>query len=319
LENKQMMNGQMWKDEVATDYRSGFVVVVGRPNVGKSTLVNACLGQKIAIVSEKPQTTRNRLLGIYTTDEAQIVFIDTPGIHEPLHQLGKVMVKTAVSAIADADVVLFVVDATQAPTVEDRLVAQGIRQCGQSLPVVMAFNKIDCLPSADSPYAQAYLGLVPVADWLPISATRGDNREQLLRLIIGHLPPGPRYYPSDQVTDQQMRFIAGELIREAAIVCLRQEVPYALAVVVDEFKERDAGMTYIGATLFVERDTQKGIVIGQGGKMLKQIGREARMEIQKMVGTRVFLELWVKVRPKWRRDEEELRQLGYGPSGSQGS
>jgi GTP-binding protein Era len=322
IENRwvgELMNEQTREDEISPDYRSGFVAVVGRPNVGKSTLMNACLGQKIAIVSEKPQTTRNRLLGIYTTGQAQIIFVDTPGIHEPLHQLGKVMVETAVHAITDADMMLFVVDASQAPTAEDRLVAQAIRQSGQSLPVVMALNKIDRLPSADSPHTQAYLSLVSVAAWLPISATRGDNREELLRLIIGQLPPGPRYYPSDQVTDQQTRFIAAELIREAAMTCLHQEVPHALAVVVDEFKERDAGVTYISAMLFVERDTQKGIVIGQGGKMLKEIGRTARMEIQKLVGTRVFLELWVKVRPKWRQREEELRRLGYSPPTSQES
>ncbi len=297
--------------ELPPNHRSGFVAVVGKPNVGKSTLMNAYLGQKIAIVSEKPQTTRNRLLGILTRDDAQIVFVDTPGIHAPLHKLGEVMVETAVRAIPDADVVLFMVDASVPPTGEDALVADAIREGGQELPVVMALNKADLLPSPESPYADDYLALLQPAAWLLVSATRGDNRDELLDLVVAHLPLGPRYYPEDQITDQQTRFIAAELIREAALRRLRQEVPHALAVVVDEFKRRDEGMTYIGATIFVERDSQKGIVIGQGGRTLKDIGRTARTEIEKLLDTRVFLELWVKVRPKWRKKEEELRRMGY--------
>ncbi len=297
--------------ELPPNHRSGFVAVVGRPNVGKSTLMNAYLGQKIAIVSEKPQTTRNRLLGILTGDDAQIVFVDTPGIHAPLHKLGEVMVETAVRAIPDADVVLFMVDASVPPKGEDALVADAIRAEGEELPVVMALNKADLLSSPESPYADDYLALLQPAAWLLVSATRGDNRDELLDLIVAHLPLGPRYYPEDQITDQQTRFIAAELIREAALRRLRQEVPYALAVVVDEFKRRDEDMTYIGATIFVERDSQKGIVIGQGGRTLKDIGRTARTEIEKLLDTRVFLELWVKVRPKWRKKEEELRRMGY--------
>jgi GTP-binding protein Era len=297
--------------EFPLDHRSGFVAVVGRPNVGKSTLMNAYLGQKIAIVSEKPQTTRNRLLGILTRHDAQIIFVDTPGIHAPLHKLGEIMVQTAVRAIPDADIVLFMVDASVSPLGEDVLVADAIRELGEELPVVMALNKIDLLPPSESPYAEAYLALLQPAAWLPVSAIRGDNRDELLALIIAHLPPGPRYYPEDQITDQQTRFIAAELIREAALRRLHQEVPYALAVVVDEFKQRSENMTYIGATIFVERDSQKGIVIGQGGRTLKDIGKAARTEIEKLVDTRVFLELWVKVRPKWRKNEDELRRLGY--------
>ena len=293
------------------DHRSGFVAVVGRPNVGKSTLMNAYLGQKIAIVSEKPQTTRNRLLGILTRDEAQIIFVDTPGIHDPIHKLGEVMVETAIRAIPDADVILFMVDASVSPTEEDALVADAIRQRAATSPVVLALNKIDLLPSPDSPFTEAYLALIQPTAWMPLSATRGDNRDELLELIISYLPPGPRYYPEEQITDQQTRFIAAELIREAALHRLHQEVPHALAVVVEEFKRRSENMTYISATLFVERDSHKGIVIGQGGRMLKDIGRAARAEIEKLVGTRVFLELWVKVRPKWRKKEEELRRLGY--------
>jgi GTP-binding protein Era len=297
--------------EVGPDHRSGFVAVVGRPNVGKSTLINACLGQKIAIVSEKPQTTRNRLLGIFTRPDAQVVFIDTPGIHVPLHKLGQVMVETAVRAIPDADAVLCVADASQPPDGEDALVADAIRRAPAGLPVVLALNKIDLLPSPDSPHAAAYLALFQPAAWLPVSATRGDNRDRLLDLVIAHLPRGPRYFPEDEVTDQQTRFIVAELVREAALRRLRQEVPYALAVVVEEFKERSRDMTYISATIFVERTSQKGIVIGQGGQTLKEIGQMARAEIESLIGSRVFLELWVKVRPKWRKKEEDLRQFGY--------
>jgi GTP-binding protein Era len=297
--------------ELPPDFRSGFVAVLGRPNVGKSTLMNAYLGQKIAIVSEKPQTTRNRLLGILTRDDAQVIFVDTPGIHTPLHRLGEIMVETAVQAIPDADEILFIVDASTAPGKEDLYAAETIRERGGNVPVVMALNKIDLLPSSESPHTDAYLEVLKADAWLPVSATRGDNREELLESIIAHLPPGPLYYPEEQITDQQTRFIAAELIRESALKRLRQEVPYSLAVVVDEFKERSESMTYIGATIYVERETQKGIVIGQGGKTLKDIGKAARAEIEKLVDTRVYLELWVKVWPKWRKKEEDLRRLGY--------
>jgi GTP-binding protein Era len=297
--------------ELPPDHRSGFVAVVGRPNVGKSTLMNAYLGQKIAIVSEKPQTTRSRLLGILTRDDAQVIFVDTPGIHMPFHKLGEVMVETAVRAIPAADVVLFMVDASVRPTREDALVADAIRERASDLPAVMALNKVDLLSPSRGPYTDDYLALLQPATWLPVSAVRGDNRDELLDLVIAYLPPGPRYYPEDQITDQQTRFIAAELIREAALHRLRQEVPHALAVLVEEFKQRSENMTYIGAILFVERDSHKGIVIGKGGRMLRDIGRTARAEIEELVGTRVFLELRVKVRPKWRKKEDELRRLGY--------
>jgi GTP-binding protein Era len=299
------------KADLPPDHRSGFVAVVGRPNVGKSTLMNAYLGQKIAIVSEKPQTTRNRLLGILTREDAQIIFVDTPGIHAPLHKLGEYMVETAVRSIPDADVVLFIVDASVPPRGEDALVADAIREQVAELPVVTALNKVDLLSSPESLNADAYLDMLQPTAWLPTSAVRGDNRDELLELIIAHLPLGPRYYPEDQITDQQTRFIAAELIREAALRRLRHEVPYALAVVVDEFKPRNEEMTYVGATIYVERDSQKGIVIGQGGKTLKDIGKGARTEIENLVDTRVFLELWVKVRPKWRKKEGDLQRLGY--------
>ena len=302
-------------DDLPADHRSGFVAVVGRPNVGKSSMLNAYLGQKIAIVSSKPQTTRNRLLGVLTLDGAQVIFFDTPGIHKPLHKLGETMVEAASQTIPDADVVLFVVDASVSPRPDDLLVADAIRQRAAGLPVILVLNKIDLLSPADTLDAEPFLQLVSPTAWLPISATRGDNRVQLLDLIIQQLPMGPRYYPEDVVTDQQTRFIVAELIREAALNKLREEVPHSLAVVTNEFKERREDMVYVSATLFVERDTQKGIVIGQGGKMLKAIGQAARKEIELLLETRVYLELHVKVRTNWRKREDDIRRLGYGASG----
>jgi GTP-binding protein Era len=304
--------------EFPSDHRSGFVAVVGKPNVGKSTLMNAYLGQKIAIISEKPQTTRNRLLGILTLRrirgdpaDAQVIFVDTPGIHSPRHKLGEFMVETAVRAIPDADVVVFLVDVSILPGGEDVQIAELIREKCQ-VPVLLALNKVDLLTPKDvQPHTEAYQALGDFADWMLISATRGDNRDELLDLIVSYLPEGPCYYPEDQVTDQQERFIAAELVREAVLRYTHQEIPHAVAVMVEEFKERGPDMTYIAANIFVEKDSQKGIVIGQGGRMLKRIGREAREQIEEMVGTRVYLDLRVKVKKKWRRDEDELRRLGY--------
>ncbi len=305
-------------DDLPPDHRSGFVAVVGKPNVGKSTLMNAYLGQKIAIVSPKPQTTRNQLLGILTLEQkrgdladAQIVFVDTPGIHQPLHKLGEYMVETAVRAIPDADVVLFLVDVSRMPGDEDRQIADILREQGH-MPVLLVLNKVDLLPIEQvTEHVDAYQALGEFDDWLLISALHGDNRDSLLEATIERLPCGPRYYPEEQVTDQQLRFMAAELVREQVMRQLRQEIPYSVAVVVDQFKERSENMTYISANVFVERDTQKAIILGHKGSMIKRIGRDARREIEELLGTRVYLELWVKVRKKWRKDEQELRRLGY--------
>jgi GTP-binding protein Era len=290
--------------------------------VGKSTLMNAYLGQKVAIVSPKPQTTRDRLLGILTLvrergdlADAQIIFVDTPGIHKPLHKLGQYMVDTAVRAIPDADVVLFLVDVSRPPNDEDRQIAEILRQRG-SVPVLLVLNKAD-LVNAEQEAAndQAYQELLGRLDEaLAVSALHGDNLEALLQATIERLPVGPRYYPEDQVTDQQTRFIAAELVREQVLHHIRQEIPYSVAVIVDQFKRRSEEMTYISADIFVERDTQKAIILGQGGQMIKQIGRDARQQIEELVGTRVYLELWVKVRKKWRQDERELQRMGYAVS-----
>jgi len=298
-------------DELPPDHRSGFVAVIGKPNVGKSTLINAWLGQKIAIVSPKPQTTRNRLRGILTRPDTQIIFVDTPGIHQPRHKLGEFMVETAAKSIPDADVVLFMVDVSELPTAEDEQIAQLIGEQGQA-PVVLVLNKADLLPPEKvQPHSNAYFELVKHDAWMMISATRGDNRDELLSIVVACMPEGPRYYPSDQLTDQNMRFIAAELIREQVLRFLHQEVPHSVAVVVEEWKQRQDDLIYIGANIFVEKDSQKGIIIGEGGRMLKRIGRAARQEIVQLVGNRVYLDLWVKVRKKWRKDEDELRRLGY--------
>ncbi len=252
-------------EELPPDYRSGFVAVIGKPNVGKSTLVNVYVGQVIAIVSDKPQTTRRRILGIRTTDRYQIVFVDTPGIHRPLHKLGEYMVETATRAIPDADVVLFMVDVSEMPTEEDQDIAALLQAKAQAL-VMLALNKMDLLPPGKvQPHTEAYFTLVDEVAWMMISATRGDNREKLLDMVVERLPPGPQYYPPGQITDQTERAIAGELIREQALHFLHQEVPHAVEVAVEEWVERRPGLTYIGATVYVEKDSQKGIFIGGGG------------------------------------------------------
>ena len=299
-------------DNLPADHRSGFVAVVGRPNVGKSTLINRVLNQHIAIVSPKPQTTRNRLLGILTRDDAQVIFLDTPGIHKPQQRLGQVMVEVAESTVGDADVVLWLVDVSVPPTDEDRQVAGLLGSLGSDVTLVLGLNKSDLLrPEHVKDHVDAYAALAARAEWLLISAARGDNLDRLLEMIVAALPLGPRFYPADQVTDQQERFMAAELVREQVLLHLRQEVPHAVAVLVEEFKERSPEMTYVSAVVYVERDSQKVIVLGKDGQMLKQIGQDARHSIEELLGTRVYLELWVKVRPKWRSRDADLRRLGY--------
>ncbi|GAB4403521.1 MAG: GTPase Era [Anaerolineales bacterium] len=298
-------------ESLPEDHRSGFVALVGRPNVGKSTLMNAYLGQKIAIVSEKPQTTRQRILGILTEPKYQIVFVDTPGIHSPHHLLGEYMVTTAKRTLKDADVILWLVDGSVSPTPEDVDIGQTLREAAK-VPIILAVNKIDLVPEGDRDgIAAQYLALADIHAHALISATRGDNRDRLLEIIVDALPLGPRYFPEDQVTDQDERFLAAELIREQVLRECHQEVPHSVAVIVDEFKDRSDDLSYISATIAVERESQKQIVIGRGGSMLKRIGQGARLEIEKALGRRVYLELWVKVLPKWRRDPALLKRLGY--------
>ncbi len=298
----------------ASSFRAGFIAVAGRPNVGKSTLLNALVGQKIAAVSPKPQTTRKRQLGILTTERGQIVFVDTPGIHRPVHKLGQALNEEARQALADADGILFVVDASRPPTAEDEMVARHIRALEPPRPVVLALNKADLVPGDRRSAQEAlYRPLVPQAERLWISALTGENLPSLLNRLFALLPEGPPFYDPDQVTDLYERDIAADLIREAALLHLRDEVPHSIAVRIDEYKERESGAAYIAATLFVERDSQKGIVIGRRGAMLKQIGTTARKAIEAMSGRRVYLDLRVKVRKNWRNDEAFLRQFGFTP------
>ncbi len=304
----------LFPDDLPEDYRSGFVALVGRPNVGKSTLLNRVLGHKVAIVSPKPQTTRNQLLGIRTTDRSQMVFVDTPGIHSPLHRLGESLVNAAVLAIPDADLIVWVVDVSVMPHADDRRVAQLLAAKAKGIPSLLCLNKADWLRPEDvQGHVTAYESLLPGAESLLTSAVRGDNIELLLERIERDLPLGPRYYPEDQVTDQQERFMVAELIREQVLLCLRDEVPHAVAVQVDEFVQRTANLTYISANIYVERDTQKVILLGKDGQMLKRIGSGARGGIEQLLEGRVFLDLWVKTRPKWRSKDTELRRLGYEP------
>ncbi len=298
-------------EELPPDYRSGYVAVVGKPNVGKSTLINAYVGQKVSIISDKPQTTRRRILGIRTTREAQIIFVDTPGIHRPLHKLGEYMVETALRTIPDADLVLFMVDLSEPPSPEDHDIAARLREVAQ-VPVILVLNKMDLLrPDEVDARTSGYFALGDFPLWVKISATRGDNRDRLLSMIIERLSHGPQYFPADQFTDQSERAIAAELIREQALRFLQQEVPHSINVALDEWKRRRSDLTYIGATIYVEKESQKGIVIGAGGSMLKRIGQAARAELERFVGHQVFLDLWVKVQERWRRDESALRYFGY--------
>jgi len=313
-------------EQLPPDHRSGFVAVIGRPNVGKSTLLNRLLGQKIAITSPKPQTTRDQLLGILTEEAFQIMFLDTPGIHKPQHKLGEYMVDIAAETIRDVDVVLWLVDINVSPKEEDRHIADllhGLQQKQPLPPLVIGLNKIDQWPTSasEAQFAaiqkriQEYLGLVQwtstPAGTVVFSGLTGQGIDALRNTLLQRLPLGPRYYPEDQVTDLQLRFMAAELIREKALLLLQQEVPHSIAVDVDEFSERSADMTYISATIYVERASQKGIVLGEGGRTIKKIGQSARPEIEELVGTRVYLELWVKVWEKWREREGTLKRLGY--------
>ncbi len=299
-------------DDSSKNFRAGYGALVGRPNVGKSTLMNALLGQKVAAVSPRPQTTRLRQLGILTLDNAQVIFMDTPGMHLPVHKLGEYMNQVAEDSLRDADVILWLVDASAPPTEEDRRVAARLMALKHQPPILLVLNKIDVVNAGVLAEREGlFQALLPQGKSITVSAVTGQNCEVLLQQILALLPEGAPFFSEDQVTDFYERDIAAELIREAALNNLRDEIPHGMAVRIDEFTERSNGSAYIHATLLVERETHKGIVIGKNGEMLKKIGSTARGEIESMSGRKVFLELKVKVNANWRNRPDALRWLGY--------
>jgi GTP-binding protein Era len=295
---------------LAGEYRSGFAGLIGRPNAGKSTLLNRLVGRKIAIMSDKPQTTRNKILGVLTTDACQIIFLDTPGIHKPRHQLGEYMVAVARSTLAEVDVVLYVVDAAAVPgTGEEYIIAQ-LKEV--ATPVILVLNKIDLVDAATlANRVEFFRNRLQFLAVQEVSALAGTNVDTLLDVISRQLPPGPQYYPPDMVTDRPEKFIIAELIREQVLQVTREEIPHAVAVVVADITPRPNGYLYIEAVIYIERDSQKGIIIGEGGQRLKEIGSQSRREIEALLGSKTFLDLRVRVKQNWRRQEPALRQLGY--------
>ncbi|MBI4342100.1 MAG: GTPase Era [Candidatus Omnitrophica bacterium] len=290
-------------------FRSGFVGIVGRPNVGKSTMLNTFLGEKIAIVSPKPQTTRHRILGVLTREDAQVMFLDTPGWHQPEHALGRYMAEVIKAVIEEADVLVAVIDARVGLREDDERVLDRIRQAKR--PAVLALNKVDAVKKPKLlPLLEACAKTRLFSDCVPVSALTGDQMPLLLSRIIARLPEGPRWYEPDQRTDQTDRQRITELIREQILLATRQEVPHAVAVRLDELKE-EGHLVSIQATILIERPGQKAILIGRGGAMLKRIGQSARSQIEQLLGRKVYLGLWVKVVEDWRRDARILRELGY--------
>lgn len=292
-----------------TEFHSGFVAIVGRPNVGKSTFLNRVVGQKVAIMSDKAQTTRNKIQGVYTTDESQIVFIDTPGIHKPQNKLGDFMVDTALSSLGGVDAVLFMVNATQRRGAGDNFIIDRLKNVDK--PIYLVINKIDEIsPDEIMVIIEEYRQSLPFKEIFPISALQGNNVNELLTKLTEELPVGPQYYPDDQITDHPERFIISELIREKVLQLTRQEIPHSVAVYIEKISEED-GKVHVQATIIVERDGQKAIVIGKGGSVLKKIGTLARKDIENLLGSKVYLETWVKVVPKWRDKASLLQSYGY--------
>jgi len=289
---------------------SGFAAVIGRPNVGKSTLMNQLIGQKIAIMSDKPQTTRNKISGVLTLPDAQIVFIDTPGIHKPKHKLGEYMLKTTETTFKEVDVILLVMDVTAEMGQGEHYILESLKNI--KTPVILVVNKIDQTKKENIlPVIEQYRNAFDFSAVVPVSALNGLNLEQLITEVKNYLSEGPKYYPDDTITDQPERFIVAELIREKAIHLTQEEIPHSLLVDIEEITERNDENMFIRAVIYVERDSQKGIVIGASGKLLKEIGQRARFDIEALLGTKVYLDLWVKVKKDWRNKEGLLRNHGF--------
>ena len=295
------------------EFKSGFVTLIGRPNVGKSTLMNHLIGQKIAITSEKPQTTRNRIQTVYTDERGQIIFLDTPGIHKAKNKLGEYMVNVAENTLKEVDVILLLVEPTTFIGAGERHIAEQLSKI--KTPVILVINKIDTVKSKEEilTFIAAYKDILNFAEIIPVSALKEVNIEDVKSSIFKYLPAGPQFYDEDTVTDQPMRQIAAELIREKALRMLDDEIPHGIAVVIDQMKERPNGIIDVDATIVCERDSHKGIIIGKAGSMLKRIGTAARMEIENLMDTKVNLKLWVKVRREWRDSDMYMKNYGYNP------
>ena len=293
------------------EFRSGFVSLVGRPNVGKSSILNAVIGDKVAIISDKPQTTRNRILGVKHMENAQIIFLDTPGIHFPKHKLNEYMVQVATQTLKDSDVIVFVVDCKEGITEEDTLVMENLKEIEDAKPIIGALNKIDLTTKDQAERVlESISSVLKMRDWVFTSAVTGEGLVELVEKIVSYLPEGVPFYPEDMITDQPERFFIAEVIREKVFHLTRQEIPYCTAVVVESVKDK-GDVIVVDAYIFVERDSQKGIIIGREARMLKKIGQFAREELERIYGKKIYLNLWVKVKEKWRHKERALRELGY--------
>ena len=291
-------------------FKSGFVAIVGRPNVGKSTFMNYVLGQKIAIMSDKAQTTRNKIQGVYTKDDAQIVFLDTPGIHKPKHELGEFMVKSAYSALKEVDAVLFMVNVSEKRGPGDDFIIEKLK--GIKTPIFLVLNKIDLVtPEVLLERVESYKDALDFAGVFPISVLQGNNVNELMEGLINAFPEGPQYYPADQITDHPEYFVVSELIREKILQLTQEEIPHSVAVTVDKMQKDEFDKVHVYANIIVERKSQKGIIIGKGGRLLKEIGTRARHDIQQLLGNKVYLELWVKVEKDWRKRKSNLQEYGY--------
>jgi len=293
------------------NFRSGYVAIIGRPNVGKSTLLNSILGEKVAIVTSRAQTTRKKIIGIRTSRDSQIIFIDTPGIHRPSNRLGEFMLREAKEALKDADVIFLMVE-PQAAGPGDRFIINSLRESGTAPPVFLIINKIDLIKKTEIlPLIEEFSGLYPFETVFPLSALNPDDVKMLVDTVVGKLPQGPKYYPDDAITDEYERFLVSEIIREKVMELTKDEVPHAVAVEIVQWTEREDGLTSLSANIYVERQGQKGIIIGKGGGRLKSIGTAARADIERFLGRKVFMELWVKVKEDWRSDLRKLKEMGF--------
>ncbi|EGQ1315908.1 GTPase Era [Staphylococcus pseudintermedius] len=293
-----------------SEYKSGFVTIIGRPNVGKSTFVNRVIGHKIAIMSDKAQTTRNKIQGVMTQQDAQIVFLDTPGIHKPKHKLGDYMMKVAKNTLSEIDAVMFMVNVNEEIGRGDEYIMEMLKTV--KTPVFLVLNKIDLVhPDALMPRIEQYQRYMDFAEIIPISALEGHNVDHFINVLKSYLPEGPQYYPDGQISDHPEQFVVSELIREKILQTTSEEIPHAIGVTVERMTQESEDRVHIEAVIYVERDSQKGIVIGKGGKKLKEVGKRARLDIEHLLGSKVYLDLWVKVQKDWRNKSSFIKQMGY--------